>query len=95
MHGEAEGTPVHRQKGATAEQLVGFECVLRAEVDVAPRGVEGADFEHDEIEGAEALADQRVFAGEAGVAAEEDGVALAAQDHGRPERGVAVFEAAP
>ena len=54
-----------------------FERVLGPEVDVAPRRMERADLEHHQIERAEAFADRRVLRREAGVAAEEHGVAFA------------------
>ena len=65
------------------------------EVDVAPGRVEGADLEHHQVEGAEALADLRVLGRQAGVAAEEHASARGVCDHERrPQRGVAVRQAA-
>ena len=71
VHRQAEGAPVHRQERRAAEQVERLERVVRAEVDVAPSRVERADFEHHQVEAAEALADARVFAGQPGIAAEE------------------------
>src|SRR5258706_14655882 len=77
-----------------AEERKCLERVLGAEVDVAPRGVECTDFEHDQVEGAEPILDVGVFGRETGVAAEENGASLAPQDERRPERQVASSERA-
>ena len=59
-------------------------------------GVEGADLEHHEIEGSRAFANRlRTLGGEPGVAAEEHGViAVRTDDERRPQRRIAVLEAA-
>jgi hypothetical protein len=94
MERQAEGAPVHRQERTAAEQPPGFERVVRAEVDVAPRRVEGADLEHHQVEGPEPRADVGVLRGESGVAAEEDRMPRPANDHRGPQGGVAVLQAA-
>jgi hypothetical protein len=94
MHGQAEGAPVHRQEGTAAEQRPGLDRVRRPEVDVPPGRMEGADLEHHEVEGTEALADVGVLRRETGVAAEEDMVARRADRHRRPQRRVAVLQPA-
>jgi hypothetical protein len=65
---------VDGQEAPAAEAFEGGEGVLGAEVDLAPRGVERAHFEHHEVEAPEARADVVVLGGEPGVAAEEDPV---------------------
>ena len=68
--------------------------MFRAEVDITPGRMKGADFQHHQVEGAQAVADLGVLIGESGVAAEEDAVPRAAHDQRRPQRGVAILEAA-
>ena len=56
--------------------------------------MEGAHLEHHQVEGAEALADGGVLAGQAGVAAEEHTMARRLDDERRPQRRVAVLQRA-
>ena len=49
------------QERSAAEHAMRDERVVWAEMDLAPRGVVSADLEHDEIEGAAALADRLEF----------------------------------
>ena len=89
VQGEIERPPVHREQTRPPEQIECLERVLRTEVNVAPRRVKRADFEHDEIERPELSRDVFVLGGEPRVAAEEHRVPLAANHQRRPERRVA------
>ena len=80
VHAEVEGAPVNRQERLASEELERRQRVLRAEVDVAPVRMKRADLEHDEIEGAEAIADLLVDGREPRVAAEEHRVSVAPDD---------------
>src|SRR5437879_8683950 len=53
-----------------------------------------AYLQHHEVERPKPLADRLVFRGEAGIAAEEDGVPLRADDERGPQRRVAIAQAA-
>ena len=93
MHGQAEGAPVHRQKRAATQQRMGLQRMRRAEVDVTPGRVEGADLQHHQVKRAQQRADQRVFAGQPGIAREKHRMPVGAQHHRGPQRGVAVLQA--
>ncbi len=86
VYREVERAPVDGEKGAAAEQREGIEGVLRAQVNIPPRRVIRADFEHHQVERAESLRDLGVLRRQAGVAAEEDRVLRASHDERRPER---------
>src|SRR5205809_7941753 len=53
-----------------------------------------AHLQHDEVKRTEPLADRLIVRGEAGIAAEEDGVPLRADDERGPQRRVAIAQAA-
>src|SRR5579864_8830490 len=67
---EAERSPVNGKERA-AQHRVRLQCILRAEVNVAPRRMEGAHFEHHEVEGTETRADVLILRCKPRVAAEE------------------------
>ena len=73
-----------------------FERVLRAEVDVAPRGMERADLQHHEIERARAARGSSRYSVVRPVSPlKNTRVPLRADDERRPQRRVAVLQAAP
>src|SRR5437867_9242097 len=53
-----------------------------------------AHLQHDEVKRTEPLADRLIFRGEAGIAAEEDGVPLRADDERGPQSRIAIPQAA-
>jgi hypothetical protein len=79
---------VHRQKALPTQQLERLERIFGTEMDVAPGGMKRAHLQRDQIERAELLLDAGVLAGQARVAAEEEGVPLAPHDERRPSGGV-------
>jgi hypothetical protein len=95
MARQGECAPMHRQEGTAAQQIQRVERVLGSEMHVAPRRMVAADLQHHEVEPAEALADRAVLRRQAGIAAEEHRVPRRADDHRRPQRGVAVPQPAP
>src|SRR5262245_44303368 len=82
---EIESAPMNRQKASSAEQRERLQSVFGTEVDVAPSGMKGSDFEHDEIENAELGFDLGKLFGEARIAAEEERVARTAHAERRPK----------
>ena len=82
------------KKSPATQQVQRLESVLRSKMNVAPGWVVGADFQHHQIEGTQPCADEFIFGGKAGIAAEKHGVPLRAQHERGPESDIAVFQSA-
>src|SRR6187399_2785692 len=64
-------------------------------MNAAPGRVPGTDLQHHQIKRAETLPDARKLAGQTRISREKQAPAFAADDPGRPERTIAIGEAAP
>ena len=71
MEPEVEGAPMHREQRTRVDAGKGVKGPVGTQMDVAPGGVEGADFKQGDVKGTKAGADVGMFAGGAGVAGEK------------------------
>ena len=94
MHGQIEGAVVDRHQHLALDVDVRLQGFLRLHVDVRPLRIVGPGFYHRQVEGAVLLADFLETLEIAAVAAEEDARAARLDDPGRPQRRIAVAQAA-
>ena len=94
VHRQIERAVVDRQQPAAAQILVGLHGFGRLHVHVGPLRIVGAGFHQGQVKGTEAPADFGEAVEIAAVAAEEDAQLVVLDHPGRPQRAIAVGEAA-
>src|ERR1700738_5223919 len=95
MQSQIEESPVDgHEERLTAECMQGADGAFGSHVNVGPQGIESADLEHGEVEGAELLSDLLKAGPLTGIGSVVQTVARAGQCERGPERFKAIEEAA-